>query len=240
MLVWRCFVDVPFLDEWEIVPRLQKLHDGTFTFLDLWGQHNEHRPVVGIALVMTLVRATHWNTAAEIAANVLAGSMIFGVFAGQIVSQWPAGYRLPLWLLPILSLFAFSPSQWENWLWGWQITLFVNVLAVVTGLALLTRLEGRWTRLAGALLCGIVATYSFASGLVFWITGTAALWLVRGRRKPAQVVVWLAVALLTMGSYFYDYQPSLFHPTVQSSGSSELQVFGQSRIRHEIPAAVAI
>jgi len=225
VLIWRCYVDVPYWDEWALVPQLQNLRTGTFKFLDLWQQHNEHRPLFGFALVLTIVSATHWNTAAELAANVLVGVMILGVFAHQVISQWPAGYRLPLWLLPLLSLVALSANQWESWLWGIAITIMLNALAVVTGLALLTRLEGRWTRLAGALACGIVATYTFASGLVFWVSGAGAWWFQRGQRKPAQIVVWVVVALLTIASYFYDYHPNPGHPTVQSNFAS-LYAFG--------------
>src|SRR5215471_17800442 len=164
-IVWRAYVDVPVADEWEIVPRLQRLHDGTFSWLDIWGQHNEHRPLFGIAVVMMLVQASHWNTAAEIAANLVAGTVIFAVFAWRVASAWPADRSLPPWLLPVGALLVFSPSQWENWLWGWQVTILINVLAVLAGLALMARLDGSWSRLAGALLCGVVATYSFAAGL---------------------------------------------------------------------------
>ena len=221
VLVWRSTVDVPVWDEWEIVPRLEKLHNGTFSYLDLWGQHNEHRPLFGIALVMTLVSATHWSVGAEIAANLIVGALVFAVFAGVVAAAWPEDLRLPLWLLPALSIFVFSPSQYENWLWGWQVTILLNVLAVVAGLALLSRLDGRWIRLAGALLCGIVATYTFAAGLVYWVSGLA-VWVLDARkaRKPAQIAAWIAVAGLTIASYFYDYHANPGHPRIEANFES--------------------
>ena len=74
LLVRRCYVDVPVWDEWEVIWRLQRLREGTFTFVDLWGQHNEHRPLFGILAMMTLVRASQWNVAVEVAANVVGRS----------------------------------------------------------------------------------------------------------------------------------------------------------------------
>ena len=220
LLVRRCVVDVPFWDEWEMVPRIQRLHDGTFTYLDLWAQHNEHRPLFGIAAMLLLVQLTSWNVAAEVAANVLIGVMIFGIFAVRVSAHWPVRGGAPLWLLPVLSLLAFSPNQWENWLWGWQVTLFINGLSVCAGLALLSRLEGRWLRLAGASICGIVATYSFAAGLVFWFSGTLSWWLNKEQRNRAQMLVWAVVAAVTIASYFYDYHFNPAHPSMRANFAS--------------------
>ena len=219
LLVRQYYVDVPFWDEWEIVTRLRSLHDGTFSFRDLWMQHNAHRPLFGVALVLTLVRASDWNVGVEVAANVLVGAMIAGVFVVQLVRRWPSDYRLPVWLLPLLSFFIFSPSQSENWLSGWQVTILLNVLAVTAGLALLANLDGRWSRLAGAGLCGIVATYTFAAGLVFWAAGSAAWWLSKDRRNLRQLMVWIITAGLTIASYFYDYS-SPDHPAVGNNFAS--------------------
>jgi hypothetical protein len=215
--VCRYSVDVPYWDEWEMVDHLRNLHAGTFSVKELWQQHNEHRPVSGIVTVMALVQLTHWNADAEVATNVCVGVLIFAVTAVFLLKEWPPGRRVPLWLLPLISVFAFSPSQAENWLWGWQVTIFWSVLASIAGLALLSKDDVGWGRLCAAALCGVVATYSFASGMILWVVGLGAWVFNRRRRGLLQLAFWIAVAALTIASYFYDYHANPFHPTVKSN-----------------------
>src|SRR5262245_66262055 len=63
------FVDVPFWDQWELVPRLDHLYAGTLTVADLWGQNNEHRPLFPIATMLALARLSGWSTGWEVAVN---------------------------------------------------------------------------------------------------------------------------------------------------------------------------
>jgi hypothetical protein len=82
-LIWICarlHVDVPFWDQWELVPRLDRLDSGTLTFRDLWGQHNEHRPMFPILLMLVMARLSDWDTGWEIAANIVFGTAIFLVW----------------------------------------------------------------------------------------------------------------------------------------------------------------
>ena len=36
-------VNVPFMDDWQFVPLLEKANEGTLSFQDLWAPHDEHR-----------------------------------------------------------------------------------------------------------------------------------------------------------------------------------------------------
>ena len=88
-LIWLCVtlhVDVPFWDAWELVPRLDRLDSGTLTLRDVWGQHNEHRPMFPILLMLGLARVSGWNIGLEIAANVLLGVGIFAVFVRYLMT----------------------------------------------------------------------------------------------------------------------------------------------------------
>ena len=38
--------DIPYNDEWVIAHLLEKFHEGTLTFADLFAQHNEHKIAV--------------------------------------------------------------------------------------------------------------------------------------------------------------------------------------------------
>jgi len=58
----------------------------------------------------------------------------------------------------MMSALLFHPVQHENWLWGSQNMLFVPALCLTSML--------RWTRVAFA--APVVATYSFANGMLLW------------------------------------------------------------------------
>lgn len=202
----RLSVDVPFWDEWEFVPRLQKLYAGTIGLDDVWRQHNEHRPMFPLIWMLALARLTRWNTHYNVATTLTCGVGIFLVFGRFVQRGWRTEGGAPLWLLPLASMFIFSPFQWENWLWGWQITALMGTLAAIAGLYLLSTetIPSGW-RFAAALACGIWSTYSFASGLVYWVAGPVAIVILGGRSMAIRLLGWVAIGGLTLASYFYDY-----------------------------------
>lgn len=218
-LVWFCMnlsVDVPFYDQWELVPKLDKAFQGTLTLRDLWEQHNEHRPMIPIALMVLLARISGWNIHAEVAVNVLLGIGILLVYVAHLRHL----RQVPWWALPVLSVLTFSTAQWENWLWGWQIQILMGTLASVAGAYFLSRDRAGAATFAAALICGIVATYSFASGLAYWVVGPVALLLNPRHRTRARVLLWVLVGGLTIATYFYDYHAAPGHPSLWGNFTS--------------------
>ncbi|OFW06105.1 MAG: hypothetical protein A3H96_23840 [Acidobacteria bacterium RIFCSPLOWO2_02_FULL_67_36] len=218
-LIWFArtfYVDVPFWDQWELVPKLDKLAAGTLGVQDLWFQHNEHRPLFPVVLMLVLARLSGWNIAWEIAANVIFGLGIFIVFARALETA-PGGS--PRWLLPFFAALIFSPAQWENWLWGWQISVLMGVCSALLGLYLTATLaRDRW-RFVGALGCGVWSTFSFAAGLVYWPVGLSAILAGTRDGRVRRAAAWALVAALTIAAYFHGYvQPA--QPSLLSSFSS--------------------
>jgi hypothetical protein len=207
-LIWMCatlHVDVPFWDAWELVPRLDRLDTGTLTVRDLWQQHNEHRPVFPMLLMLIMARLSRWNIGWEIAANVLCGIGIFAVWVRYVVTAWQSDDGPPLWLLPVFSVLIFSPFQWENWMWGWQITALMGTAAATLGTFLLAT-SGRSDRRFGwALACGVWSTYSFAAGLVFWGIALPVIALSPRQTRARRAAAWAVVTGVTLATYFYDY-----------------------------------
>jgi hypothetical protein len=215
-LVYVCVrysVDVPFWDEWAMVPRFAHLASGTFTFRDLWQQHNEHRPLVPVATILLLAQLSGWNLRWEIAVSVLLGAGILGVFWAYLRRAFGARGGAPFWLLPALSLLVFSPVQWENWTWGWQIQVVMGTLASLMTIYLVALGSGAWRTFISAIACAVWATYSFGAGLILWLVQPAGIWLAATRHRPARLVVWCVAGAATFASYFYDYhappQPSM-------------------------------
>jgi len=218
-LIWvvaQYAVDVPFRDQWELVPLLEKTYHGELTFHDLWAQHNEHRLIFPQIIMLLLARLTRWNIHYELAVNIIMALGIFAVFIHQVkITGRKLGIAGLPWAIPAISLIVFSISQYENWLWGWQLQMFLNLLAVAGGIVLLANDTFRWWKFAAAALLGIVATYSFANGALFWPIGLMLLFIkTRARERKVATAGWILIGALTMGTYFYHYQNPENHPSL--------------------------
>jgi hypothetical protein len=217
-LIWvivQYAVDVPYRDQWELVPLLDKTYHGELTFHNLWAQHNEHRILFPRIIMLALARGTGWNTYYELAVNVILALGIFTIFVHQvkITGRKLGAAGLP-WAIPATSLIVFSISQYQNWLWGWQLQMFLNLLAAMGGIVLLAQETFTWKRFALSALLGVVALYSFANGVLFWPIGLVILLVVTvgARQRLAAIAGWVLLSALALGSYLYHYQKPAEHP----------------------------
>jgi hypothetical protein len=203
-------VDVPFWDQWNFVPLLDKSYGQGVTLADLWAQHNEHRLLFPRLIMLGLAHASGYDIAFELAVIVLLAAATFAFLWHQFLrTRGALGDTGFPWAIPVMSLLVFSLNQAENWLWGWQIQIFLNVLAVVAGAALLGGGPFRWRNSGGAFLCGLVATYSFANGLLFWPMGFLTLMLVpfeKRRQKERALAFWAAGSAAVIASYLFQFR----------------------------------
>jgi len=224
--VLRFSVPVPFLDEWDLVPLLEKMYGGSLTFDDIWKLHNEHRLLFPQLIMLGLARLTDWDIRYEMATSILLAAGLFLLLVHQIKIT---ARRLAVpelhWAIPLLAVIVFSISQYQNWLWGWQLQIFLSVFAVIGGIVLLANPPFTWLRFIGSTACGIVASYSFGNGGVFWLVGLFVLFAVSdpGKERSLRVGVWLLVSGLTMGLYFYQYERLEEHPPLTLLFSEPIQ-----------------
>jgi hypothetical protein len=221
-------VPVPFLDEWELVPLLEKMYGGSLTLDDLWKLHNEHRLLFPKMIMLGLARLTDWDIRYEMATSVLLAVGIFLLLALQvkITARKLAAPELR-WAIPLFSIIIFSISQYQNWFWGWQLQMFLSGFGVIGGIVLLANPPVTWFRFVGAALLGIVASYSFGNGGVFWLVGLFVLLVVTepGKGRWFRLAVWLLLSGLTMGLYFYHYDRLGEHPPLVLLFSEPIQYF---------------
>lgn len=216
-VVARYRLDFPYLDQWEFVPFLAKSYAGTLTFGDFWAQHNEHRILLPRIVMLLLARASHWNVGWELACNIVLATAVFCALTSLVRRTARAvDAPPPRWVVPLISLLVFSVSQWENWFFGWQLTELLNMASVVFGLLLIASPRcGRWGFAAGLLL-GIIASYSFANGLLYWPVGAAVLLTAPGglENRGKRLALWAAVGAAAWAAYFCGYRAPDYHPSV--------------------------
>lgn len=214
MLLHLYHVDVPFLDEWEYMLILPKSYEGTLTLADLFALHNEHRLLFPRLIMLGLARLTHWNMLYETGAAVVFAAGAFGLLVLQLRATGRATGRNLLVLAPVLSLAHFSLSQWQNWFMPCQFLMFFNLLAVIGTVVMLSRPMLGWGHLAGGILLGILASYSFANGLSVWPIGLLCLIVAAKRsRRWAYSLLWCGVGAIVAVVYFYGYKSPSYHPS---------------------------
>jgi hypothetical protein len=229
LIIRDCKIDVPFGDQWDLIPLLEKSYQGNVSISDLTVQHNEHRPLFPRLIWIYLARATDWNIGHELMVNFLLGFFIFITLSFQIRST-NKSINSPLikWMIPVVALIVFSLNQWENWLWGWQISLFLSAFSVILGIVLLSGSIFKWSKFILALLMGIIAVYSFANGVVFWIIGIGILFVIDSfknkKQKVLSIIIWVSSATIVMIIYLYNYQVPENHPSFFSFLLKPLQL----------------
>ncbi|HEY7162118.1 MAG TPA: hypothetical protein VH815_12710, partial [Acidobacteriota bacterium] len=211
LFIVRYRVEVPQADEWSLVPLIDKSYQGTLQLKDLWPLHNEHRLLFPRMLLIQIIKISHWQILPELITNVLFATISFLA----MLSLMKRLNKFAVWLIPLFSLMIFSLNQSENWFLGWNVQIFMNVAAVILGLILIGESEFSGRRIVAAALLGIIATYSFANGFLFWPVAFLLLWQKRNsiNRSPIVFSLWILIAAISFAFYIHGYSRPAEHPS---------------------------
>lgn len=204
-LVDRYKVDVPYQDDWELVPLLDNFYQGTLSLGDFLLQHAERRHFFPKIVMIILVHFSGWNISYMLAMNILTALGIFVTLIYQMKTTMRSigNYKID-WAIPIISLIIFSLNQWESWSWGWMLQSFMNVFVVVNGIILLANPVFNRSRFLSAVLLGIIATYSSANGIIYWFIGLLILSFISFNNnglKKSIIILWMLAGSITIWSY---------------------------------------
>lgn len=196
-------VNVPYGDEWSVVAFLGKWDSHQLTVADFYATHNGHRILLPRLIFLGLTHLTHGSLRAEMFFSLLVCTLTsFGLYL--ILRRTVPGSttkHLALWAL--INLFLFSPIQAENWLWGFQLQVFLSNLCVVGAILCITSGANLVARFAGALAFALAGTFSFGNGVLIW--PAIFLVLVCRREKVAVQAAWLTGAVLVGLAYVSGY-----------------------------------
>ncbi len=204
-LVSRYAINVPYWDEWEFTSILRAHRDGTIGIGNFWAQHNEHRIFFPNLVMFLLALVSHWDTRVMMAFSLLVAAASFGLLFAlvrrTIRGLWPVALTGA-----VVSLVYFSPVQWENWLWGWQIEWFMNVAGLVLAVWALAgwRTTAAWKQITVAVAGATLATYSLGSGLMTWVACLPLLVFTPRLRK--WTALWVPLAGAEAALYFSHYR----------------------------------
>ncbi len=203
-------VTIPYWDQWELVPLLEKIHNHTLTLADVWAQHNEHRIFFPEMVMLILARLSGWNIFLELCTSMLLATFTF-LFLLSILGS--TSKTTSPWLKIFLSLMIFSMVQYENWGWGWQIQVFMSVLGLVIAIWAANKWQGKTVGLIIAISGAVLSSYSFNTGLASW-PAVLFVMLLQKKWKLKHIIIWTFACIATILLYYYEYANPTEHPSV--------------------------
>jgi hypothetical protein len=198
-MLHRFSVNVIVGDQWDDVTVIAHSYTNLFDWHTLWAQHNENRIFFPNLIVIALSRTTLFNIQIE---EYLSAVMLV-VATGFFIWAHRRRARATPWLYycPVL-LLAFSIVQYENTLEGFQMAWYLVLLSLATALLLLDRTNLTWLTFAGAVVAGVVGSFSSVQGLLIWPAGLVLLY--HRRRSKLIVAIWILSAATSTVIYFHN------------------------------------
>lgn len=220
-------VNIPIMDEWELVKfRLEAINDSV-SFSDVFALHNEHR-IASLRMISLALGqlSAGWNSTLLIAINViiviLTSWVLFWLAWRQFSTFNEARFSSPeLHLFGITtvvtSFLFFSPSQYENWLSGFQIPWFlINLILIAVALLLYEFFKAQQPLyFVSAIGLCVVASFSSAHGLFIWLA-CLPMFSTRGLKRSTRLSwagVWMGATAITGITYMAGYSKPANHPS---------------------------
>jgi hypothetical protein len=199
-------VDVPFMDDWQFIPLVEKVQRGEIPWSELAAPHDEHRllvPRVLIAASMILGDGNYRVQCFVTFATVLALSL---ALLSLLRRRYGDGPRTALFFA-LANVVIFSPIQWHNWLWPMQFCYFLPYTFLFAALAAWMSGLAASPRYAILQASAWAASFSFVHGLLLWPALAPLVWKdarwPSARARRAATAAWIAAGALAAGLYFH-------------------------------------
>lgn len=219
LLILKNAVNVPFWDQWEVVNVLEAFHQGQLSFQTFFYQQNESRLSFPRIFFLSLAQLTNWDVRYEMLSSFLLACLLSHNIYRLSRLTLNFSQLESLLILFLSNLLIFAPIQYENWLWGIQLIVFIPIscvtLCVVTSYS---TLSSKTKFLICASLCTI-STFSYANGIIAWvlvypILSISESWKWKDILKEKLLLGgWVICFSANAIIYFYDYKKPSYHPS---------------------------
>jgi hypothetical protein len=212
VLVIISYSSAPYLDQWRMLDRFAR-NGGAISLSLLWAQFNEHRTFIpNLFYLADLYVAGGRNIFLLIsifivqAFHLYVWGYIFSKFAGLSGAVWRTAFGIAAFCL-------FSPNQYENFVWGFQIAFVIPGLAATISLTALLQHHKQnqdhaqnlvySDSLLLALFAAVLGSLSMVNGLLIWPLLLLAGIVLRLSFKTLLLIG--ASAAATLAFYFRGY-----------------------------------
>jgi len=224
ILVWFVSsfgVNVPFLDQWDLVRLFEKISTGTANFGDFFAQHNEHRIFFPKLIIAALAFLSSWNVFYELYFSIFLTTITFFALYKlsylKLENSSRTSNDISIQITNILTcILLFSLVQYGNWLWGFQIAWFLINTCLATAILMITSSYLHPNRFYFAAIPCFIASFSSAHGLLTWLAVIPSIASLKGssRQKKIRFVTWILLFVGTCAIYFTGYQKPSDRPSI--------------------------
>lgn len=193
----------PYHDHWDLIPFYGAMQSGELAFRDVFALHGNHWHASGYVILLGLSKWTGMSHGLESAASVAFACLGF-IALVRILWRSMALLNVPsaaAWVIGVSAFFLFSLDQSANWLWGWQVAVFINLAGA---LWVIERLTAGPTTIGKTFIAAVacaVSVYAFGTGWVLIPIGFTLLFVQRshspGQRRAA-LAIWAALTGLLL------------------------------------------
>lgn len=194
-------INVPFWDQWGVVDILTRK-------ASLWElfrfQHNEHRIGVGLIIIASLAKISHWSQILEIKfiSFLIISSSLIILYLKYIFNKKIEILDL---FIPLVFLNIF---QFENIDWGFQIPFVLPLFFFCLWLAAM-KIKDATKRNVILTVLSLFSAYSSFHGLIlpiFTIGYIVFDSIKRKQEKLKNILAFILLNMLTIGSFFINYR----------------------------------
>ncbi len=225
-------VNFPFSDQWPLAIMFEKIYTGNLSFSDLFAQFHESRKFFPRLIFIGLAYLTNWDVRYEMLVIFLLTCIVsLNVYwlsrltvKGSFVTQ--------IFLLAISNLLIFSPAQYENWLWGIQVVVYIPIACLTGCLVISQKKLSLRTKLIIVFFICTISTFSYANGMLTWVLVFPGLTILYSRKWQEIFTknIWIIMGgllgfIANAVVYFYDYQKPDKHPSFLSAISHPVDTF---------------
>lgn len=210
LLVARYHVNVPYLDQWWLLPViLRDRESGGLPWGYLWHQNAEHRLFFPKLVMVWLARYSGWDLRWELVENFVIAGLSAILMSYEFWSrQRLLGQKLWPWFLPLACASIFTLAAYENWIWSWQLPYFLVVLCTVLATSCIARIHRLPLLLVAGATAATIATFSFATGAAVWLASAATMLCLPTppEQKRRIFLLWILCASTCFSGYLVGYE----------------------------------
>ena len=203
LYVYHYAVNIPFIDDWQVMPVVAAAIHGHIAFGSLWQQWTDSRAVVYrlVCIVFALVDRLDERAVILFSAAIFVGTYFLVLLLYRSYRARPLAPPAVL----VIGVVWFSLVDWEQVLWSSTESNYLVVFFLMLAVYLLL-VPDNYRQLCFGLsvASGVLASLSFVEGFLVWPVGlTCLLW--SSARKRTELDVWVATGIATAAYYFHGY-----------------------------------
>jgi len=206
LFVFHYSVDVPYADDWTIIPLIHSALHGYVSMSGLWSQYGDTRLLVPKLVFVTFGLYDSLNEKSII----LFSTVLFVASYLLILLLLRSYLTKPLTFLRVLAvgIVWFSLVDVENALWSFQLAWYLATFFSVGMIyCLLAPHRHKTVFLALGIVAAVAASCSIVQGLIVWPVGLLCLLWSRPwqRRTYYRAGAWSAIAVATTAIYLHGF-----------------------------------